>query len=47
MDMALIVSAGIALAGVVLTLLFLPRANAPTDPGQPRADKQSEILQAT
>jgi DHA2 family multidrug resistance protein-like MFS transporter len=29
MDTALLVSAGIALAGVVLTLLFLPASNAP------------------
>jgi DHA2 family multidrug resistance protein-like MFS transporter len=29
MDMALLVSAGIALAGVVLTLVFLPASNAP------------------
>ena len=35
MDMALLVSAGIALAGVVLTLLFLPQGNAaePLTPG--------------
>jgi MFS transporter, DHA2 family, multidrug resistance protein len=30
MEMALLVSAGIALAGVVLTLIFLPASNAPT-----------------
>jgi EmrB/QacA subfamily drug resistance transporter len=29
MDLALLVSAGIALTGVVLTILFLPRVNAP------------------
>jgi hypothetical protein len=31
MDTALLVSAGIALAGAVLSLLYLPKANTPTD----------------
>jgi len=30
MDMALLVSAGIAVAGVVLTVAFLPQTNAAT-----------------
>jgi EmrB/QacA subfamily drug resistance transporter len=34
MDLALLVSAAIALAGVVLTVLFLPRSNASMEPGQ-------------
>ena len=38
MDMALLVSAGIALAGVVLTLLFLPASNAPEKTVQPITD---------
>ena len=45
MDMALLVSADIALIGVVLTLLFLPRAKAPTPTMQPRSDeKRNETL---
>jgi hypothetical protein len=35
MDTALLVSAGIALAGLVLTLLFLPASNASGDTAQP------------
>ena len=35
MDLALLVSAGIALAGVVLTVVFLPASNAPKKPVQP------------
>jgi hypothetical protein len=31
MDMALVVSAGIAMVGLVLTLRFLPRSNAVQD----------------
>ncbi len=42
MDMALLVSAGIALAGVVLTLLFLPASNAPAMPAQPVIDAGGE-----
>jgi len=34
MDLALLVSAGIAVAGVVLTVLFLPRSNASMERGQ-------------
>jgi threonine/homoserine/homoserine lactone efflux protein len=34
MDRALLVSVGIALAGVVLTVLFLPRSNISEEAGQ-------------
>ena len=34
MDMALVVSAGIALAGAVLSVVFMPRTNAPQDSGE-------------
>jgi hypothetical protein len=40
MDMALLVSAGIALAGVVLTVLFLPRTNASRQPQKVGVDTQ-------
>jgi EmrB/QacA subfamily drug resistance transporter len=42
MDMALLVSAGIALAGVVLTLLFLPASNTPSKTVQPVMDTDSK-----
>ncbi|HBW20031.1 MAG TPA: hypothetical protein DEH11_14000 [Actinobacteria bacterium] len=42
MDMALLVSAGIALAGVVLTLVFLPASNAPKTTVQPVMDTDGE-----
>jgi hypothetical protein len=35
MVLALLVSAGIALVGAVLTLVFLPRSNVPPGPVQP------------
>ena len=35
MDMALLVSADIALAGIIFTLLFLPASNAPKKAAQP------------
>jgi DHA2 family multidrug resistance protein-like MFS transporter len=35
MDLALLVSAGVALAGAALTVLFLPQTNASTKPVQP------------
>ncbi len=38
MDMALLVSAGVALAGVVLTVLFLPAVNASKKAEQPESD---------
>jgi Na+/melibiose symporter-like transporter len=42
MDLALAVSAGIALAGVVLTLVFLPASNAPKKMVQPGMDNDGE-----
>jgi EmrB/QacA subfamily drug resistance transporter len=42
MDLALLVSAGIALAGVVLTLLFLPQRNASTKPLTPGMDADGQ-----
>ena len=39
MDLALVVSAGIAVAGVVLTLVFLPALNVPKQTVQPGMDK--------
>ena len=43
MDVALIVSAGIAFIGLVLTLLFLPRSNALQDNHQVQLDKDREL----
>ena len=42
MDLALLVSGGIAVAGIVLTLIFLPAANAPESTVQPGMDKDDE-----
>jgi Na+/melibiose symporter-like transporter len=42
MDLALLVSAGIALAGVVLTLLFLPQRNAAQKPLTPGMDTECQ-----
>jgi hypothetical protein len=42
MDLALLVSAGIALAGVVLTALFLPQTNASKTPLKPGMDTEGE-----
>jgi hypothetical protein len=42
MDLALLVSACIALAGVVLTLLFLPQRNAAQKPLTPRMDTEGQ-----
>jgi MFS transporter, DHA2 family, multidrug resistance protein len=47
MDLALLVSAGIAVTGVVLTVLFLPASNAPQAATQTRADKEPEIVPAS
>ncbi len=44
MDMALLVSAGIALAGVVLTLVFLPASNAAKKTVQPVLDTDGEAV---
>jgi DHA2 family multidrug resistance protein-like MFS transporter len=46
MDVALLVSAGIAIAGGVLTLVFLPAANASPAGPQARAEKEPEIVPA-
>jgi hypothetical protein len=40
MDMALLVSAGIALAGAVLTVVFLPQRNASNKPLEPGMDTE-------
>ena len=45
MDMALIVSAGIAVANIVLTLVFLPASNAPTKTVKPGTDKDGEAAE--
>jgi hypothetical protein len=42
MDLALVISAGIAVAGVVLTLVFLPASNAPKTTVQPVVDADGE-----
>jgi DHA2 family multidrug resistance protein-like MFS transporter len=42
MDMALLVSAGIALVGLVLTVLFLPRTNASNKPLEAASDSESD-----
>jgi hypothetical protein len=42
MDMALLVSAGIALAGVVLTVLFLPQTNATKEPLESGMEAEGE-----
>ena len=42
MDLALLVSAGIALTGVVLTVLFLPQTNASRKPLTPGVDSEGE-----
>jgi hypothetical protein len=42
MDLSLAVSAGIAVAGVVLTLVFLPASNAPEKTVQPGTGQDGE-----
>jgi MFS transporter, DHA2 family, multidrug resistance protein len=42
MDMALLVSAGVALAGLVLTVAFLPQTNASNKPLQPGMNPEGE-----
>jgi DHA2 family multidrug resistance protein-like MFS transporter len=44
MDLALLVSAGIALAGIVLTLLFLPRTS--TNTAQVQIDHEPQVAGA-
>jgi DHA2 family multidrug resistance protein-like MFS transporter len=43
MDNALLVSAGIALIGVLLSLLYLPRSNAPMGSEQAPAGKELAV----
>jgi hypothetical protein len=45
MDLALAVSAGIAVAGVVLTVIFLPASNAPTKTVQPGMGQDGEAAE--
>jgi DHA2 family multidrug resistance protein-like MFS transporter len=45
MDLALVVSAGIAAVGVVLTVIFLPASNAPKKTVQPGVDKDGEVAE--
>jgi hypothetical protein len=42
MDMALLVSTGVAVAGVVLTVVFLPQTNASKTPLTPGMDTEGE-----
>ena len=42
MDMALLVSAGVAAVGVVLTVLFLPQMNVSTEPLKAGTDREGE-----
>jgi len=44
MDQALLVSAGIAAVGVLLTLIFLPRTNAPQKTMSDQTDKEGEVV---
>jgi MFS transporter, DHA2 family, multidrug resistance protein len=46
MDTALLVSAGIAIAGIVLALLFLPRTNAPQPSTPADSLKEADIVGA-
>jgi hypothetical protein len=43
MDTALIVSAGIAVVGLALTLLFLPRSNGLRDNQRVQPDRDREL----
>jgi DHA2 family multidrug resistance protein-like MFS transporter len=47
MDLALVVSGGIALAGLVLTVVFLPRVNAAKEAAQPAATPEPAALAVT
>ena len=44
MDMAPLVSAGVALAGIVLAVRFLPRTSVPQATTQSRAALEPEVL---
>jgi len=46
MDLALVVSAGIAVAGVVLTVVFLPASNAQAKTVQPASAKMAKLGEA-
>ena len=46
MDTALVVSAGIALTGMVLTLICLPRTNALLAPGRAARDKEGDVVRS-
>ena len=46
MDMALLVSAGIALAGAVLAMVFLPKANATKETTQVRSENEVDLVGA-
>jgi Na+/melibiose symporter-like transporter len=46
MDMALLVSAGIALAGAVLAMVFLPKANATKETTQVRSENEVDLVAA-
>ena len=46
MHAAFLVSAGIALAGAVLAMLFLPKTNAPAQPASAAADKEVDVVRA-
>ncbi len=46
MDMAFLVSAGIAIAGVALALVFMPASNAAQTPAHSRAGKEPEAVPA-
>jgi hypothetical protein len=41
MDLALLVSAGFAVLGIVLTILFLPKSNAPIE--KARNEKENHV----
>jgi len=44
MDLALLVSAGVALAGAILAIIFLPRGRAASKRGQRRASTETPVL---
>ena len=46
MHVAFLVSAGIALAGAVLAMLFLPKTNAPAQPVQAATDREGDVVRA-
>jgi hypothetical protein len=46
MDTAFLASAGIALAGAVLAMLFLPKTNAPPQPVRGSTSKEVDVVRA-